>query len=414
MAENLIGSEIIKMAGIIREKQANGAEIFNFTIGDFDPNIYPIPSALKERIQAAYEQNKTNYPPAAGLSSLLASVRNFILHQQGLDYPQDAFLISGGARPLIYALYQTLLDPGDSVIYPLPSWNNNHYCHLSRARAIEINTHPEGNFMPSASDLDSYLSEARMLALCSPLNPTGTCFTEEGLKAICSKVLAENERRKRMNQKPLYLLYDQIYHTLVYGATKHVDPVSLIPELRTYTIYIDGLSKAFAATGVRVGWAFGPSEVIAKMRAILSHVGAWAPNPEQFACASYLNEPEIYQLWLSNFKARLEEVLEIFYAGFKSLSERGFNVDAIAPQAGLYLTVKFDLIGKKSGDKTIRSQNEVWEYLLEAAKMAIVPFSAFGTEPESSWYRLSIGTCTPEIARKALRSLEIALTALED
>ena len=131
--------------------------------------------------------------------------------------------------------------------------------------------------MPTPETVRPALKGATLLALCSPLNPTGTTFTKEGLEQICDLVIAENASRGP-EEKPLYIMYDQIYWVLTYGNTKHYDPVSLRPELRNYTIYVDGLSKSFAATGVRVGWAFGPQVIIDKMKAILSHVGAWAPK----------------------------------------------------------------------------------------------------------------------------------------
>ncbi len=412
MAENLIGSEIIKLSGIIQEKIAKGEQIFNFTIGDFDPNIYPIPSILKESIQLAYQQNHTNYPPAAGLVNLRSSIRKFILEQQGLDYSVEEYLVSGGARPLIYALYHALLDPGDKVIYPVPSWNNNHYCHLSASTGIEIPTKAENNFMPKAEELRPHIKEARLISLCSPLNPTGTTFNREDLEGICTMVLEENQRRAG-NERPLYLLYDQIYHVLCFGQTKHYDPVSLNPAMRPYTIYIDGLSKAFAATGIRVGWAFGPEKIIAKMRSILSHVGAWAPKPEQWATADFLSQSSNFSDYIFDFKNRLAEVLDILYEGFVRLNNLGYKVEAIPPQAGLYLTIKLDLTGHKTQDgQLLSNQKEVWDYILNESKIALVPFSAFGDSADSPWYRLSIGTCSPEIAVKAIDSLEVALGKL--
>ncbi|HAA00982.1 MAG TPA: aminotransferase, partial [Flavobacteriales bacterium] len=284
MAENLIGSEIIKLAGEIREKIAKGEKIHNFTIGDFNPKIFPIPTALRDAIIEAYQNDETNYPEANGMAALRKSVAAFTNERMGLNYSENEFLISGGARPIIYAVYRTLIDPNDKVVFPVPSWNNNHYSHLTSSQCVMIETTPENYFMPSADELRPHIRDAAMIALCSPLNPTGTVFSKEGLESICDLILEENARRGP-EQKPLYLMYDQIYWVLTYGSTKHYDPVSLRPEMRNYTIFIDGISKSFAATGVRVGWAFGPLRVIDKMKSILSHVGAWSPKAEQLATA---------------------------------------------------------------------------------------------------------------------------------
>jgi aspartate aminotransferase len=413
MAENLIGSEIIKLAGEVRELMAKGEKIYNFTIGDFDPKIFPIPSELKKAIVDAYMNDETNYPPADGIAELRKVVARSILHGQSLEYAPDEILIAGGARPIIYAIFQTVVDPGDKVVFPVPSWNNNHYTHLSHATQVFVEAKPENNFLPTAEELRPYLADATLLALCSPLNPTGTVFSKEQLEAICDLVLEENKRRGP-GEKPLYLMYDQIYAVLCFGDAKHFDPVSLRPELRPFTIFVDGISKSLAATGVRVGWAFGPRKVIDKMKSILGHVGAWAPKAEQVASAHYLSNETAVNAYLASFKEQIEERLQGFYKGIQQLKSEGFSVDAIAPMAAIYLTVKFDLKGRTtpSGEK-IETTAQITHYLLNEAKLAVVPFSAFGASKESNWYRLSVGTATVADVTASIESLRTALAKLK-
>jgi len=412
MAENLIGSEIIKLAAEIHEKIKNGEKIFNFTIGDFDPAIFPIPEELNKEIIAAYNARHTNYPAANGIVELRKAVAGFLKEYEGLDYTPDEVLISGGARPLIYATYVTLLDAGDKVVVPTPSWNNNHYCHLIGAKAVYIETRPENDFMPTAAEIKPHLKGATLLALCSPLNPTGTVFKKDQLEEICDLVLEENLRRGP-DEKPLYLMYDQVYWVLTYGDTEHYNPVSLRPEIRKYTLFIDGISKSLAATGVRVGWAFGPRMVMDKMRAILSHIGSWAPKAEQVATARYLVQKEPVNHFLKNFKSEIEERLDKFYNGFMDLKGMGYDVDAIAPQAAIYLTVKFDLAGRKTkAGKVLQTQSDVTNYILDEAKVAIVPFSAFGSTDHSPWYRLSVGTCNKNEIADVFTSLKKVLNEL--
>lgn len=413
MAENLIGSEIIKLAGEIRELIAKGEKIYNFTIGDFDPKIFPIPAELKQAIVDAYLNDETNYPPADGMADLRKVVAKSILQQQGLEYAADEILIAGGARPIIYAIFQAIVDPGDKVVFPVPSWNNNHYTHLSHATQVFIEAQPENNFLPIASELEPHLSDATLLALCSPLNPTGTVFSKDQLEAICDLIVAENKRRLP-SQKPLYLMYDQIYAVLCYGNAKHFDPVSLRPELRPYTIFVDGISKSLAATGVRVGWAFGPRKVVDKMKSILGHVGAWAPKAEQVAAAGYLNNQAAVDAFLMAFKGEVEERLNGFYNGIQALKSEGFPVDAIAPMAAIYLTVKFDLKKFNTPEGVaIESTSQITQYLLKEAKLAVVPFSAFGASKESVWYRLSVGTATVADVQASIESLRAALVKLK-
>ncbi len=413
MAENLIGSEIIKLAAEIQNRMKTGEKIYNMTIGDFDPKIFPIPKELEEEIIRAYKNNETNYPAANGIEKLRVAAQHFIKTNQGLDYGLDEFLIAGGGRPLIYATYITLLDSGDKVIYPIPSWNNNHYTHLITCQKIEVLTKAENNFMPTAGEIAPHVKDATLLALCSPLNPTGTTFTKNNLEEICDLVIAENNRRAE-DEKPLYILYDQLYWTLTFGETKHYDPVSLRPELKQYVIYIDGISKSLSATGIRVGWSFGPKQIIDKMKSILSHIGAWSPKPEQVASANYLMMDDAVNTFLTDYKQKIQQRLNGFYAGFKKLQEKNYPVECIAPQAAIYLTLRIDLRGAVTAEgKHIETMADVTAYLLDEAKMALVPFFAFGSEKESPWFRLSVGTTKLEDVDACILSLENALSRLK-
>ncbi len=413
MAENLIGSEILKLAAEVNERIKQGEKIYNLTVGDFDPKIFPIPQTLEDEIIEAYRQRETNYPASNGIESLRKAAQHFIASKLGLHYNADEFLIAGGGRPLIYATYITLLDKGDKVIYPIPSWNNNHYTHLSFCEKIEIETRPEHNFMPTAADIAPHVKDATLLALCSPLNPTGTAFSKQDLEEICDLVIEENNRRDE-NQKPLYILYDQLYWTLTFGITKHYDPVSLRPALRDYVIYIDGLSKAFSATGIRVGWGFGPKAIIDKMKSILSHIGAWSPKPEQVASAKFLMKEDALNSFLHDYKLKIQERLDGFYTGFKQLQDKGFPIECITPQSAIYLTVKIDFRGAQKQDgQRIENMADVAEYLLDEAKIALVPFYAFGSDKESPWFRLSVGTCKMEDVDDSLLSLETAMNKLK-
>ncbi|PCJ89911.1 MAG: aminotransferase [Flavobacteriales bacterium] len=412
MAENLIGSEIIKLADEIKVRSNAGEQIYNFTIGDFDPNIFPIPEELKEEIIKAYNDNRTDYPTANGLLETRQAISRFLHTRGSIEYNENQILVSCGARPLIYATYQAVLDPGDSVIFPVPSWNNNHYTHLSRGKAVFIETSPENNFMPTADEIKPRISEANLIAACSPLNPTGTTFGRKQLSDICELILDENRKRGEY-KKPVYLLYDQIYWQLTYGSTVHFDPVTLHPEMKNYTIYVDGMSKAFASTGLRVGWGFGPQKIINKMKSIISHIGAWAPKAEQVAVANYLQRDADVDRYLNNIKNELGKRLSAFYEGFKTLKEEGFGVDAITPQAAMYLTIQFNLHGQKtpSGER-LSNTEEVTRYILNEAKIALVPFYAFGSSKTSNWYRLSVGTASMKDVEGFFVNLRSALERL--
>ncbi len=413
LANSMTGSEIVKLGNQISERIRNGEKIYNYTIGDFDPVIFPIPSLLQSLIIEAYQEHHTSYPPAEGLLSLRNAVTGFVEDREGLHYEADEIQIACGGRPLIYTLFQTLIDAGDKVIYAAPSWNNNHYINLNRGKHVLIETRPENDFMPAANDIAPHVTDAVLLCLCTPQNPTGTTLNEEELNKICLLITEENKRRGD-GEKKLYLMFDQMYWMLTYGDTEHYNPVSLQPAMKDYTIFIDGISKAFAATGVRVGWSLGPKTVIQKMKAFLSHIGGWAPMAEQVATASFLSNKQAVDEHLSHFKKALEARLQKIYQGFISLRQKGFPVDAVAPQAAIYLTVMLNLTGKKTSDgETLINQSDVTGYILSEAKLALVPFYAFGAAKESPWYRLSVGTCHVEEINEMFEKLEKALTKLK-
>jgi aspartate aminotransferase len=412
LSETLIGSEIVRLGNIISERIGNGEKIYNLTIGDFDPSEFPIPAELEALIIESYQQRNTSYPAAEGTLELRKAVSAFMKQWEGLDYAVSEIQIASGGRPLIYTIFKAIVDKGDKVIYGVPSWNNNHYVHMTDGEHCVIECKPENDFMPTPDDIKKNIKGATLICLCTPQNPTGTTLSKNALAEICDLILEENKLRSD-DEKKLYLMFDQMYWTLTYGNTEHYNPVGLRPQMKEYTLFVDGISKVFAATGVRVGWALGPEAVIAKMKALLSHLGSWAPMAEQKAVANYLVQNESISAYLNNFKARIEERLRHIHAGFIALKEKGYNVDSVSPQAAIYLTIKIDLTGKTTAEgRLLATQADVTSYILDQAKLAVVPFSAFGAGSKSPWYRLSVGTCKLQDIPELLGMLENALSKL--
>ena len=412
LSETLIGSEIVKLGGEIREKIRKGEKIYNFTVGDFDPAIFPIPAELEEEIIKAYRNHFTNYPASEGNLDLRQALSKFLYETEGISYSEDEILVAAGGRPLIYAVFRAIVDKGDKVIYAVPSWNNNHYTHFTEGEHVVIEASASNNFMPTADAIRPHIQGATLISLCSPQNPTGTTFTRHDLEAICDLVLEENARRKP-DEKKLYMMYDQMYWHLTYGDIQHYNPVSLRPEMKAYTIFIDAVSKVFAATGVRVGWALGPAPILSKMKAINTHLGAWAPMAEQKAVAAFLSQTSAIAEYLERFKKAISERLSAIHNALQELKADGFAVDSIAPQAAIYLTIKLDLVGRTTGTgKKLNTQGDVTAFILDDARIAVVPFYAFGAPHDSPWYRLSVGTCKKEEIPQMIAQLKASLMRL--
>jgi aspartate aminotransferase len=413
VATGVVGSEILKIAADVRHALARGAKIVNFTVGDFAPSQFPIPLRLQEEIARAYREHQTNYPPSDGVLALREAVAEHVAREQGLSYPLESFVIAGGARPILYGTYRTILDRGDTVVYSVPSWNNNHYAHLTEVRSVELEGKREKGFFPSAAEFAPHLPQARLVVLNSPMNPTGTVVDPAELEKITRMIAEENARRRRTGRKALFLLYDQIYSALHFGSARRSSPPELVPEAYGFTVLLDGISKQFAATGLRVGWAVGPPAVIARMRDILGHVGAWAPKPEQVATARFLRDAAAVAEHRREFTAAIRARLDLLYGVFRRMKEDGLPVDAIEPQGAIYLSARFDLVGGELEGVPIRSNEDIRRLLLERSGIAAVPFQAFGYRPENGWFRLSVGAVSEDDIRGTEATLRELVSAVK-
>jgi aspartate aminotransferase len=413
LANNITTSPILTFAAKVNAKIAEGEKIYNLTVGDFNPHIYPIPTELKQDIIKAYDNNETNYPGAFGLTPLREAVRDLLKKYNNIDLDINDILIASGSRPLIYATYKTIIDKGDKVLFPVPSWNNDYYTTLTDGKAVMIETTPENNFMPTKDELLPHIGNATLLALCSPQNPTGTVLSKQQLIDICEVVVAENNRRSA-DEKPLYVMFDQVYWLMAFGDDVFNHALNINPQMQEYAIFIDGVSKSFAGTGVRVGWATGPSDIIAKMRSFVAHIGAWAPRAEQVACGAYLSQLDKVDEFITGFNTTLQTVLTNLYNGFMQMKNEGLAVDSIKPEASIYLSIKLDILGKttKNG-KTLTNVDAVQEFLLNEAKVAVLPFAWFGAKNSDNWYRISIGVCPADATDEIINNIKTALNTLK-
>src|SRR5581483_1047116 len=178
------------------------------------------------------------------------------------------------------------------------------------------------------------------------------------------------------------------YWMLTFGENRHYAPPQLVPESARWTIIVDGISKALAATGLRVGWSIAPPHVTARMRDILGHVGAWAPRAEQVAVAKFLGMREEMERYRERMLRELQLRLDLLYDGFESMRRDGLPVRAISPQGAIYLSAQFQIPGK--------TNEEIRKLLLERAGFAMVPFQAFGLKQDTGWFRLSAGAVSPQ------------------
>jgi len=396
LAKGLVGSEILKIAAEIRVMTRAGKPVCNLTVGDFNPKYFPIPDLLLEEIQKALHAGETNYPPSDGLLRLREVAADFTAREFGVRYPVESVLIAGGSRPLLYGAYRCVVNPGDVVVYPAPSWNNNHYVWLSGAKGVLLPTHIEEGFQPTLKQLQPHLGVAQLVVLNTPLNPSGTVMDPEQLTAISQAIVEENARRAKTGRRALFLLFDQVYGSLVFGTRRHEHPAALVPEIAPWVITVDGISKSLAATGLRVGWLLAAPEMTARMRDLIGHVGAWAPRPEQVAVAAFLKNEAAVEAFRKKMDGGLRERLQALYDGFSELRDAGYPVECVDPQGAIYLSLRIGIVGSTLDGTRIAGNEAIRKLVLEHAGLAIVPFQAFGLDEETGWFRLSVGAVSME------------------
>lgn len=397
MMDNLGGSLVLKVAYEAQDYIAKGEKVANLTIGDFAFNSPRIPQQLENLIVEEYRKGNTNYPQAMGVKELRKSVAKYYAHELEVEFEEEEIIISSGVRPAIYATFLSTINPGEGVIYGIPSWNTKAYVKLARAKSFGIQTSPENNFLLTAEDIEPHLNETSLIAMCSPGNPTGAVMSKEILSPICEMLIQENNHRKSIGKKPIYVLYDQVYWKFLNDDCKHIHPALLFPEMKEYTIYSDGISKAFGATGLRIGWAAGPKEVMKAASNLIGFIGAWAPKPEQLASAKYLENFEWQKEYISSLKSMIFKKLNILYTEVQKMKSEGLPIDCLPPQGGLFLSINVPIMGGQSPDGlTFETTESINKYLLYNGKIALMPFTCFDTAEGSTWFRACVSSTNEE------------------
>ncbi|HKY98591.1 MAG TPA: aminotransferase class I/II-fold pyridoxal phosphate-dependent enzyme [Gemmatimonadaceae bacterium] len=406
-------SGILRITRQVRGMLSRGETVVNLTVGDFDPRYFPIPRRLSELLQSAIARGETNYPNPEGLPVLRQAISDYVFRTAGVRYPLDAIVVCSGGRPVLYGAYHAIVNPGDKVLFSVPSWQNDAYSWLTGGESIVIEAGFETGFQPTVEQFRPHLGEAAMICICSPGNPTGTVMTRTQLEEILRAVVDENRQREAAGRRPVFILHDQMYGSLVTSGQEHFYPAALVPECARWLVSADGVSKAYAGTGLRLGWMLVPPALGARIRDLLSHAGAWAPRAEQAAVAEFLNEPESIAEFRKEMDARLAERLGAMHAGFESLKKAGYPVDSINPQGAIYFSACFKLHGRSIDGERITTDENIRSLLLERAGAAVVPFQAFGVRGETGWFRLSAGAVSLDEIRELFPRIQSLLDKVQ-
>ena len=344
-----------------KELQKQGIDVVNFGVGEPD---FDTPDHIKEAAIEAIRKGFTKYTASSGIPELREACARKFREDNGLDYKPDQILVSVGAKHSIYNAIMVLCEAGDEALIPVPYWvSYPEMVKLAGAKPVYIKTSRETGFKITPQMLSEAITpRTRVLILNSPANPTGAVYTREELSGIAEICLKHG----------IWVISDEIYEKLIYEG-EHVSFASLSPELLDITITVNGVSKAYAMTGWRIGYAGGPREVIKAMGDLQSHATSNPTSISQKAALAGLTGPtEPLERMRQEFKKRRDYIVE------RAQRIPGFVCQK--PPGAFYIYPDVSgLIGKPVGGRVISSSSVLADVLLDKAKIAVVPGEAFGT-----------------------------------
>ena len=389
VAEAVQASTTMAIDTMYKKMRAEGQDVIGFGAGEPD---FHTPNHIKSAAIWAIENNQTRYTPAAGIQELREAVCTRLLADCGVSYAPSQVVVSSGAKHNLYAALQTLVNPGDEVILPGPYWVSYYeLIKMVGGVPVVIPTTQEQGFKMTAEQLQAAITEkTKALILNNPSNPTGMMYDEAALASV-AEVCIKND---------LYVIADEIYYSLVYDNRKFVSFVSQGERVKERTILINGVSKTYAMTGWRIGYALAPDHIAKVMANYLSHATSAPSTISQWAAVEALKGPQegIEEMRLA-FEARRNEI----YAEMNRIP----GVSCICPEAAFYVMMNLDqLLGKTIHGTLIRDADDFAKVFLEVGRVAVVPCTGFGAP---NYVRWSYATSLENI-QEGLRRLKAFLS----
>lgn len=369
-----------------KQLRAMGLDVIGFGAGEPD---FDTPRYIKSAARDALDAGMTKYTPVAGTVELRTEIQQKLLHDNGLDYELADIIVSSGAKQCLFNALSAILDPGDEVLLPSPCWvSYPEMVRMAGGVPVMVKGDEANGFLVDADALRPHVTErTKALILNSPNNPSGS---------VCSRALLEGIAALAV-EKQFYVISDEIYEKLIYDGEAHVSIASLGDEIRAQTIVVNGVSKSYAMTGWRIGYAAGPKAVIRAMTAFQSHSTSNPNSIAQHAAAVALTNGEKFMHdSLVEFDAR-RRLMHQLISEIPGLS-------AALPKGAFYMMLNISaLIGKSLNGRAIRGSDDFAEMLLESQKVAVVPARAFG---DDRYVRLSYATSRDKITLGLARIAE--------
>ena len=387
----LAPSATLAMSQKSSEMKAQGIDVINMSVGEPDFNT---PDHIKLAAKQAIDDNYSRYSPVPGYADLRKAITEKLKRENALDYSASEILVSNGAKQSVCNATMALVNPGDEVIIPAPYWvSYPQMVLLAGGTPVFVNAGFEQDFKMTAQQLEAAITpKTRMLILCSPSNPTGSVYGKEELKALADVILSHDD---------LFVLADEIYEHINYIG--HHESIAQFPGMKERAIIINGVSKAYAMTGWRIGYMAAPEWIVKGCNKLQ---GQYTSGPcsvsQKTAEAAYTESQECVEQMRQAFERRRDLIVELAKA------IPGLEVNT--PQGAFYLFPKCSsFFGKSCNGRTINTSSDLAMYLLEEAHVATVGGDAFG-DPDC--FRMSYATSDDNI-REAMRRIKEALAQLK-
>ena len=386
----LAPSATLVMSQKSSEMKAQGIDVINLSVGEPDFNT---PDHIKEAAKKAIDDNFSRYSPVPGYMDLRKAIVAKLKNENALDYSTNEILVSNGAKQCVCNAVMALVNPGEEVIIPAPYWvSYPQMVKLAGGTPVIVNAGFEQDFKITPEQLEAAITpKTRMLILCSPSNPTGSVYSKDELAAL-AEVIKRHEG--------LYVLADEIYEHINYVG--HHESIAQFPGMKERTIIVNGVSKAYAMTGWRIGFLAAPEWIVKGCNKLQGQYTSGPCSVSQKAAeAAYTSSQECVETMRKAFERRRDLIVEL------AKDIEGLEVNF--PQGAFYLFPKCSsFYGKTDGTRIINSSTDLALYLLEVAHVATVGGDAFG-DPEC--FRMSYATSDDNI-REAMRRIKTALGQL--